>query len=53
MYVTRSDVLRKLPSTRVTLELFAVGASDKESGEGSGERKLAQYFLDHKGIAGP
>jgi hypothetical protein len=53
MYVTRSDVLRKMPSTRVTLELFAVGASREGSGEGSGERKLAQYFLDHKGIAGP
>jgi hypothetical protein len=49
MYVTRSDWLRTLPSTRVTLELFAVGAS----GKASGERKLAQYFLDHKGMAGP
>jgi hypothetical protein len=42
--VSRSDVLRTLPTTRIKLELFAV--------EGSGERRLSEYFLDHTGASG-
>jgi hypothetical protein len=37
--VSRSDLLRMLPTARVRLELFAVDAS--------GEKKLSEYFLDH------
>ena len=43
-FVSRSDVLRTLPTTRIKLELFAV--------EGPAERKLSEYFLDHTGAAG-
>jgi hypothetical protein len=38
-YVSRSDQLRTLPSTRIELELLAV--------DPAGERKLGQYFLEH------
>ncbi len=38
-FVSRSDVLRSLPSTRLRLEVFAVDGSD--------ERKIAEYFLEH------
>ena len=44
-YVSRADVLRTLPSARIALALFAV--------EASGERKLAEYFLDHTGFGAP
>ena len=42
--VSRSDVLRTLPTARVKMELFAV--------DGPAERKLSEYFLDHTGAAG-
>jgi len=45
MFLTRSDVLRKLPSCRIRVELVAVDAS--------GERELAAYFLDHTAPASP
>lgn len=38
-YLSRCDLLRPLPSVRIQLELLAVDAS--------GDRKLADYFLDH------
>jgi hypothetical protein len=42
-FVSRSDVLRKLPTCRIRFELYAVDAS--------GERRLATYFLDHTSSA--
>lgn len=42
-YVTRSSDLRKLPSGRVTLELYANEPS---------ERLLGRYFLDHSAFVG-
>ena len=42
-FVSRSDVLRSLPSTRLRLEVFAVDGSD----ERTGQRKIAEYFLEH------
>ena len=44
-FVSRSDLLRKLPTARVELALSAV--------DGSGERRLSEYFLDHTGIRDP
>jgi hypothetical protein len=32
-FVSRSDVLRSLPSTRLRLEVFAVDGSDERTGE--------------------
>ena len=43
-FVSRSDVLRTLPSGRFKLELFAVDAS--------GARKVSEYFLEHTGSEG-
>jgi hypothetical protein len=44
-FLSRSDVLRKLPSVHIQLELVAVDAA--------GERKLAAYYLDHTALASP
>jgi hypothetical protein len=44
-FLSRSDVLRMLPSVRIQLDLVAV--------DPSGERKLAAYFLDHTALASP
>jgi hypothetical protein len=43
-YVSRSDQLRALPSGRIRIELFAI--------DPSGERKIAEYFLDHTAFSG-
>jgi hypothetical protein len=43
MYVSRGDLLRKIPTTRIKLELVAV--------EPAGERTLGEYFLDHTAYA--
>ena len=42
-YLSRADLLRTIPSTRIKLELLSV--------TGSGEHKLAEYFLEHTASA--
>jgi hypothetical protein len=43
-FVSRSDFLRTLPTTRLRLEVLAV--------DEAGERKLGEYFLDHTAFVG-